>query len=896
VVQAVDGTPRRGGGLVLLTALLFFFFSGAAGLLYQVVWTRQLALLFGVTHHAVATVLSIFFLGLAVGSLAGGRWADRTDRPLLWYGVCELVIAAWALLFLALLSQGEEAAAAVLRMAAASRETGIALRALLALLLLFVPVFLMGATLPLLSRHVVRAASAAGARIGLLYSVNTLGAMTGCAVTGFYLLQSSGYTRTTLIGAAINAAVGVLALAIGAAGRPQTMTAEVRDDAVAATTPADTQRWLGVAVLAAFTLSGFSFLALEVIWTRLLAIIFLGTTYAYTTMLVVVLLGIALGGVAGAIIARRSRAPHAWLGAVLAAGGLLVVWQVYGFAELPALLREAVGTDWESEVRTKFLLSVRVLLPVTFVLGATFPLALQSIARAGTLGRDVGLVYAFNTCGGVAGSLAGGFLLLPWLGSQASMQAMAVLGIASGALLLTMAGGATRRTAAALVLVVGMAAAGRPAKDHLTLGLNTGYIPEGHEVLAMREGTEGTVAVSRPQGDDSGSNRVLWINRVQATASIERGVRMNRMQGVLPHLFDRDVRDVLFMCFGSGVTCGTLALGGFEHIDAVEISPDVLAVAPLFEADNLGVLHRPGVEFHIDDGRNFLLVSGRQYDFITFEPMPLALAGVSTFYTQEYYELCRDHLTPRGMVSQWVPLHALNPGVVRSLAATFVEVFPHNCAWFINADLFLIGSNAPLKLDPERAAAKLTAPELQAALAHAGFPDIEELYASFVMDDEALRDFARGGEIMSDDRPWAEFIAPKLVYARTVEDSLERLQGHAVSPGALLSEAQRESPLGKRIITRHTARVHDFEGLKQYYGGASIGTSAFDAFAASLRIDPEHFNSKYYLKQIALQQGERFIAWEMWDKAWELLTRAQQILPGDPELEAMIERLAEAEN
>lgn len=891
-VKSSAVTPRL--ALFFTAALLFFFVSGACGLLYQVVWTRQLALLFGATSHAVSVVLSIFFLGLGAGSLWGGRLADRVRTPLAWYGFFEILIGLWAAALVALLAWGEDVAVALLQLVSGARAAGIAVRALLALCLLFPPVFLMGATLPLLSRQVTHATHLAGRQVGLLYSVNTFGAVAGCALAGFVLIEQWGYTRATLAGALANAVVGVLSIAV-ARWTPLGEAAPLKDTVEAETPPAPgASPWLPRLVLAGFTLSGFCSLGLEVIWTRLLSIIFLGTTYAYTTMLVVLLCGIALGGLAGAFIADRARRPAAWFAGVLLFTGVLALGQLSGFAALPEAVVAASGSGWEGETRLKFLLAARVLFPPTLLLGATFVFAVKALAHYRHLGRHVGRIYAFNTFGGVAGSAAGGFLLLPLLGSHLAIVTLALALCAMGALLM-LASGAPRRLQAAALLAAavwgGIAMARAPGD--VNAALNVGYVPERHEVLAVREGVEGTVVVSQPRDEPGGSNRVLWINRVQATASIERGVRMNRLQGALPHLFNRDAGEVLFMCFGSGVTCGTLALGGFGHIDAVEISPDVLAVAPLFEADNLGVLGREGIDFHIDDGRNFLLVNERPYDFITFEPMPLALSGVSSFYTREYYAECLAHLKPGGMVSQWVPLHSLNPDIVRSLAATYVEVFPHVCAWFINADLFLIGSNEPLWLDPAAAEKRLGNPELRGALEAAGFHDLEELYACFIMDDAALRAFAEGGTPMTDDRPWAEFIAPKLVYERTVQQSLELLQRHAASPLPLLVPGT-DPALAARIERRHRARLHDFEGLIVYYGDPVIGSEAFDAFDRSLDIDPAHFNSRYYMKQIALQQSERYIAWEMWEEAAHLLGRSLHRMPDDPELRARNKALEQA--
>ncbi len=214
MTDAKPVSQSRSFTLLFLLVLLFFFVSGACGLLYQVVWTRKLVLLFGTTSYAVSTVLSIFFLGLGLGSVLGGRLADRTSRPLWWYGVFECIIGLWALFFIVSVTYGEGIVVALLKQFEFSRGMGVALRGLLALALLLVPVSLMGATLPLLARFVTRAATVRGMPIGALYTLNTFGAVAGCFVTGFFLVAQFGYTATTLIGAVANVAVGVLAWAV----------------------------------------------------------------------------------------------------------------------------------------------------------------------------------------------------------------------------------------------------------------------------------------------------------------------------------------------------------------------------------------------------------------------------------------------------------------------------------------------------------------------------------------------------------------------------------------------------------------------------------------------------------------------------------------------------------
>ena len=873
---------------VLSLVLLFFFVSGACGLVYQVVWTRWLVLLVGARAHAVAIVLSVFFLGLGLGSRWGGRFADRTPRPLWWYGVFEVLIGVWAVGVAFAMGPAEGLAAAVLRAAQSSPAAGVLARAVMAAALLLPPVTLMGATLPLLARHVTGDPALGGRRVGLLYALNTFGAAAGCFLAGFVLIQRFGYLHTTWLAAAANAAVaaGALLLARFSTG---TAAAPAADDAPPE--GPETGRRTALLLTLAFGVTGFSALAMEVIWTRLLAMVFLGTTYAFTTMLTALLCGIALGGLAGAaLLSRRTRFAVPLSGGLLLMLGLSWLCMIHALDGLPARAVEmqvSAGNRWELVVRGMFLHAFLLLLPPAFLSGMLFPALVRAVSRsAGRFGRDVGRLYAVNTLGGVLGSLAGGFLLLPLLGAQHAMTLMALAPLPFG-LAVLWGRGALLPRAAALLLAASSVHAFWSLPDDINRRLSASYMPKDHETIFYREGVEGTVAVSQPAGGTDGADRVLWINRVQATTSIERGVKMNRLQGALPLLFDRDPKRVLFMCFGSGITCGTLALTDFDRIDAVEICPEVLEAAPLFAKDNLGVLERPGIRFVVDDARNFLLTTRETYDVITFEPMPLALAGVSNFYTEDYYRRCLARLVPGGVVSQWVPLHSLNAEVVASLVFTFTRVFPEYCAFFVNADLFLMGSDRPLRLDLDAARRRLARPELAAALAAVDLGDPVEVMGSFLMDKAAVDRFAAGGRVMRDDLPWAEFIAPRLVYARAVPESLERLRGVATPPTALMDPAALSPEDRARLERRHRSRVLDLAALKGYYGGFVMDGAALEGFIASLREDPDNPTAKYYLRQILGAQVGTFVGWREPGKARAAVEKAAPWLPGDPLVEKL---------
>ncbi|MEA3364914.1 MAG: fused MFS/spermidine synthase, partial [Candidatus Hydrogenedentes bacterium] len=497
---------------VFLAVLGFFFISGACGLLYQVVWMRKLVLLFGTAAYAVSTVLSIFFLGLALGSLWGGRLADRSKNPLGLYGLFEILVGGWAIVFVLSISPAEGMIVPALRAFGEQRVFAIGLRALLSLSFLLVPVVLMGATLPLLAKFVATSARTRGLRIGTLYSINTFGAVSGCAFTGFWLLAEFGYFRTTLIGAAANAIAGALAIALSRLVAKRAVAEEAQE--TKSEKPRATLSPGKVAlVIAVFALSGFCALALEVVWTRLLVLVFTGTTYAFTTMLVTMLCGIAVGSAVAALLADRVKSPAFAFGIIEMLLGVACILMLRNFAEIAEKIgpmMQSVGYDWARVLRGKILLSFSVLFLPTFLFGMTFPFVVRAVtAGRERLGRDIGRLYSANTFGGVLGSLAGGFLIIPFLGTHWGVATLAGALFCGGIVVTVISPGwSPVWKAVALVCtaaLLGVAAVYMP--DNVGMAVNAAYLPDESEILHYDEGVEGTVVVAEESDADGEGGR-----------------------------------------------------------------------------------------------------------------------------------------------------------------------------------------------------------------------------------------------------------------------------------------------------------------------------------------------------------------------------------------------------
>ncbi|OGD71682.1 MAG: hypothetical protein A2Y64_09595 [Candidatus Coatesbacteria bacterium RBG_13_66_14] len=752
-----------------------FLISGAAGLVYEVVWLRQLSFVFGVTSQAATTVLAAFMGGMALGSWLLGRVADRMRRPLFFYALLQAGVAATGLLVPLLLQLAQLVYVPLYGATGGSGFLFTAVRAALAFLVLLPVTTLMGATLPALARHTGRTREAVGRRTGLLYTLNTAGAVVGTLAAGFFLIEHLGLWGSTMMAAGIN-----LAAAGGAFALSRMASAETKPRKAESASPPGKR---GRLLLWLYAISGFAALGLELVWNRMLILWFSNVTYTFSAMLAVYLVGLALGGAFGSWLVKRLKKPQrafVWgeIGvglAALATTGLALNWPL----ELGRASQAVVGglAGWGSLVASSLVLTLAVMLLPTFLLGMLFPIAVRLYAReSGGVGRRVGELCAANSAGTILGAAATGFVLIPLLGFQGSLLLLTGLSV------LVAAAAAWRwleKKTLALTSCAATLAFGALWLPFDRLGEN--FLREGETLLYYDESESGTVEV-RERADDPANGGVttrrLVIDGNQATYTAVSDMRKNRMLAHLPMLVHPDPRDVLVICFGSGSTFGALAVyDTVERVDCVEIAPAVLECAPFFSEFNLDVLANPLARVIVDDGRNYLLCTDRRYDVITAEPMPPAVAGVVNLYTVEYYELCRRALKPGGVVAQWIPLYQLAVRDVRMLAASFARAFPHAQLWLTGDDIVLLGSDGPLSVDESRFAAAARDPDIVRTLAEVGVPGPMALLDRLALDDAAFRSYARGFEPVTDDRPVIEYSAPRNYRApATVHDNLRAIE------------------------------------------------------------------------------------------------------------------------
>lgn len=748
-LSAVSPAPRTDTRLLLALPATLLFLSGAAGLVYQVLWIKQLSLVVGVEVHAVATGISAFFAGLAVGGLLFGRWADRLQRPVRLYVFLELAVAVLGLGATLGLAQ---AAGPFARMEASAGLLAWALP----FMLVGLPALLMGGTLPVLVRALAPATGQLAEAGGRLYAANTAGAIAGTLLAAFVLLPRLGVTGSACVAAMLN-----LLAASGA------WLARHRDTALPApgnlsSAPRTAQARLAIGL---YCIAGGVALGYEVVWSQSIVPFMSTRAFAFAVVLATYLGGLLVGSAVYARRADRIRDPWGLFGLLIAFAGLLALLQIAGLGRWLVLLQtqaEAVALQlFGSELAgmcARFAMAAvcMVLLPTT-LLGAAFPLALRLAVDSGHVGRDVGTVVALNTLGGIAGVLLTGFVLVPQVGLVRALGVLAGVAAMVGLVAVWRGPGVRRPTA----IVVGVVVVATLLVAVLTPPQRLAELLPGArngQLTYYHEGKGGTVAVVT-QGRQGKTFSRLYIQGVSNTGDAMPSLRYMRLQALLPLLIHSgEPRSALVIGFGTGITAGAmLRYAGLERPVVAELLPEVLQAAPLFKGNYAAVVD-PRLEIRLRDGRRELLRSEQRYDLVTLEPPPPSAAGVVNLYSRDFYQLAASRLQPGGLVAQWLPLPTQNDEDSRALVRSFIDVFPHASLWTTEFhEMLLIGSLQPLQLDVPRIRQRLAQPAVAAALAEVGIGSAQALLATWITDRAGLERYAADALPVTDDQPRIEY-------------------------------------------------------------------------------------------------------------------------------------------
>ncbi|WP_447973838.1 fused MFS/spermidine synthase [Nitrospira sp. Kam-Ns4a] len=888
--------------------LVCFFLSGVSSLIYEVVWMRRLELVFGSTTVAISTIQAAFMGGLALGSWLIGRWSDRLQ------GACP---ASWLLIVYALLEWGIGLYALLLpslfdRLPSLYRwffgffhlEVSALdpVQFILASLLLVISTMLMGGTFPLLACWTIQRTEGIGLTTGTLYAVNTGGAVAGAALAGFLLLPLLGLSRATVIAVGLNLGIGLVALLVARAQASGRKACAASRPARGDSSPGRKTFLPLLAALMTAGTSGFVAMGYEVAWTRVLALVLGSSTYAFTIMLATFLTGLAAGSHVASRFVDRLRRPLLVLAAVQAATGVAVFVSQYAFSSLPTLFLQIfswVGHLWWLFLACQFGLAFLVMLGPTLALGGVFPLVVRLTGTSlNEIGESVGRVYAVNTVGAVLGAVAAAMWLIPRLGINSTVLLLLLANLGAGVLVLLVAEcGITFKLAGACLLSVGMVATVAWAPAWKPLVMASGVYREApallklygspHEALRMLKGTEIlyykdglTATVSVVEKPLLGETRhlALAINgKVDASTSADMATQI--LSGHLPLLLKPSAESVLVIGYASGMTVGSVLRHPVKEVTAVEIEPAVLEASHHFDEFNHQPLADPRVNLIVADARAYLGLTLDRFDVVISEPSNPWMSGPAKLFTEEFFRLGRDHLTPQGLFAQWLPLYGLTPEHVQALVRTFHAVFPSVLVFqTAPGDLLLLGAVKPLRLDYQAAATRLAEPAVAADLQRTRTGDMSALLATFLLGDREVDRYVGAGVRNTDDNGLIEFAAPRSLYLDTIPENrraLKRARGWVWNYLTNVGDTDKNWAAVLVGVARRALEYKDWDQaeaqaaralqlspspvaawiLGESYAQRESLVSAANAWRHALELDPAFGPARVSLARLAVNQG-----------------------------------------
>lgn len=893
--------------------LILCFFSGMASLIYEVIWNRWMLLLFGSTTLSVSLILAVFMAGLALGSLWMGWTANRIPRPMLLYGLIEICIGLYGAITPWLFTNLGPAHQWILGLAGGSQSLLFLFRSVIIFVALIVPTLLMGATLPLLARIFAEMNDDPGSVAGLIYGVNTAGSVLGTGLSGFLLLPWLGMQQGLQTAVAINVGIGLGAVLVSSkvkGSRKLPASSVLNPDRPIHQTIS------AYALLLCMVLSGLAAMIYEVAWSRELVLVMGSSTYAFSLMLVALLVGLAIGSIGMAWLADRIKQPVFILAMIEAGIALLALVGQYWIGRLPQAylyLYWLVGPSFSLLWIGQLLLATGVMLGPTLLLGASFPLAVRIVSLQSELGRSIGSVYSVNTFGTVLGALASGLVLIPWVGLYDTVLVGAMISLlASLALILsadTVQVHWRLAIAGSWIILIALILIFIPRWD--PVWMSSGFYKEApaylnlvgtpsqvrkmvgrYRLLFYEEGAQATVSVvERPSFGVQPHMTLAIDGKVDASTGADIATQV--LSGHLPLMVSEHADTILVIGYASGMTVGSALLYPVQKVLAAEIEPAVIEASHYFDSYNNRPLEDPRVRLVLDDGRHFLQMTSERFDAVISEPSNPWMSGPSRLFTYEFFELSRKHLNVGGVMAQWIQMYGMSPDMLKTVVRTFHNVFPYVLIFqTAQADLLLIGSEKPLRLDLTRLNKAFSEHDIASDLARIGINTPWDLLGLLRMGEEDLKAFLGEGILNTDDNGLLEFSAPRFLYVETVDINqhlIEQTMLNMEGPSGLLKyfaisrddkpqlarvaitlarnflkegrQAQTEKMARISLFLEKTAEGHWLLGEINNREGNFV--TALHFWEEALQIDPSHSGTLlsmalYYLEQGDFEQAEGF--------------------------------------
>ena len=754
---------------------ILFFLSGFTALVYQIIWMRQLSLFFGSDVYATTITLGTFMGGLSLGSYISGLVGDNLKKPILVYGIIEILIAISAAMFPLVIFGMDGIFRSIYQDYFFDQSLIYHLfRFLISILTLLIPTIFMGATLPLLIREFADKKNTLGEKVAFFYSINTLGALIGTVVAGFVLIQIAGIKISTTIMIITNLAIGFLAIIFNYIKPNRNLdldskNSNLQDQKVIS------YKFESNYILFSTFLTGMGALALEVVWTRILVKSFSGTTHSFSIMLACFLLGIFLGSKKISKELNNNNYPiitlfklQLWLAASVALLAPITYLAPNIFGNLTWVLTSFTkGNFAVSSIAAQFFVASLLIMVPTTLLGASFPVAVKTyIYNFKFRARGTGNVYAFNTLGAVIGSFLGGFILLPNFGTRFSLIVIALLFFISAFVLIKLIKKIENYSNLLkfqkiipifLFLLSFIAISIMPNKTVVNYNMQKNSNPK---IIYHNDGVAHTIDIVE---SDEG-NIIMMVNgNIEAdTTYIQR--RHFILKAHLPILLHEKVDEVAVVGLGLGITLQSLLNNPLvKNVSLIELSPEMIKAHQQNPKISNNVLENPKLKIIVDDARNYMNMSKQKFDVITADPIHPRITGVGYLYTKEYYEILKRKLKNDGIVLQWMPMYRISKKSFNVALKTFVDVYPNSSFWYVRGHGLLVGSQNPISLDYETFSSRFNKIEIKKDLESINIKTPEDFLAHMLMDKKSILSYLRDqNETINntDDNAYLEFHTP----------------------------------------------------------------------------------------------------------------------------------------
>jgi len=869
--------------------ILLFFLSGMCALIYEVVWEKMLVLVFGISTYSTTVILASFMGGLVLGSYIFGKFIDRVKQPLRIYGLLEIGIGLFAMATPWILAKLIDLYVWISQ----HLHTGITatnlIRFILSFIVLLIPTSLMGGTMPVVTKFFVHKLARMGSRVGLIYGSNVLGSVIGCFLAGFVLISTFGKHQTIYYTAFVNTAIGLITLFLNKYRNefqnvellyqitqpsknsyPPAMSKNIaglkngkQDHPGVLGTASFSPSLLNIILITA-GISGFCALAYEVLWTRTLVMFLRTSIYAFPTMLTTFLCGMAIGSLVLSKFIDHPKNGLLILAIIQGLIGIIALFTIYEFSTINEHITSIWnkhGQGWYACIKAGFVASGFIMFLPAMFFGLSFPLVSKLYTPyLKILGTSVGSCYSVNSLGSILGSMIAGFLLIPLIGITRGIIILAGLNILLCAVLLfynpfikrKVKTGINTVVFVTLVFLLVIIPWGQPLGSY---SFNYEHVKRGGRILFYKEGVGGTVSVTQeiPHLYTSDMNKRIEVNGISVAGDEHMLRTTQKFQGHIPLLLyeiltGKSPEYVFILGLGTGESSNCILKHDIKRLDCAELVETEIEAVEHFNQINDTVLQNPRFNLIINDARNVLLTSSTTYDVIESDAVHPNIAFNT--YTREYYQLCKDRLSEKGIISTWIPLFHLTPDNLKILLHTIHSVFPHVSIWFTtnfnNKHAILIGSKQVISIDVGKFFEAMSMPNIKQSLATVDLDDLESIITSFVADETTIAPHVRDVPVNTDDNLILSYSIPKTSIGEETVSANLRFFNSLGTPD-LNSHFENIPDTGnikQNIKDYFTARKYIYDGLGHYFDRAP--DAAIKSYLKALEKNPQN-NDIHYL-------------------------------------------------